>query len=89
MANKKNNKSRNCSKIPDDDEGVEEAGEARLILRLQQQQHNTNKPTSTKKMPPATAPIIIARLSSSFLPPGNPTYRKTTAKISKYSSSKI
>ena len=25
-------------------------------------------------MPPAAAPIIMARLSSSFLPPGNPTY---------------
>ena len=56
--------------LPEDDEGVEDEGDARFILRLQQQQHKTNKSTRTKKMPPAAAPIIMARLSSSFLPPG-------------------
>ena len=62
--------------LPEDDEGVEDEGDARFILRLQQQQHKTNKSTRTKKMPPAAAPIIMARLSSSFLPPGSPTLDK-------------
>ena len=57
--------------LPDDEDGVDEDGDARFTFRLQQQQHKTNKSTRTKKMPPAAAPIIIARLSSSFLPPGN------------------
>ena len=62
-----------CSYIflPDDEDGVEEDGDARFTFRLQQQQHKTNKSTRTKKMPPAAAPIIIARLSSSFFPPGS------------------
>ena len=57
--------------LPDDEDGVDEDGDARFTFRLQQQQHKTNKSTRTKKMPPAAAPIIIARLSSSFLPPGS------------------
>ena len=59
--------------LPEDDEGVEDEGDARFILRLQQQQHSTNKRTNTKKIPPAAAPMIMAKLSSSFLPPGKPT----------------
>ena len=59
--------------LPEDDEGVEDEGDARFILRLQQQQHSTNKSTNTKNIPPAAAPMIMAKLSSSFLPPGKPT----------------
>ena len=59
--------------LPEDDEGVEDEGDARFILRLQQQQHSTNKSTNTKNIPPAAAPMIMAMLSSSFLPPGKPT----------------
>ena len=49
-----------------------------LTRLLQQQQHNVSSKISPNRMPPAAAPIIIATLDSwvSFLPPGNPTYKK-------------
>ena len=53
-----------------------------LTRLLQQQQHNVSSKISPNRMPPAAAPIIIATLDSwvSFLPPGNPTYKKKREK---------
>ena len=63
-----------CCCLPDDcEEGVDEEGDALLVFLLQQQQHRMSSRTKTNKIPPAAAPMMIAKLSSSFLPPGRPT----------------
>ena len=62
--------------LPDEEVGVDEFGDALFVFCLQQQQHRTSRRTRTNSIPPAAAPIMIARLSSAFLPPGISIWKK-------------